>query len=141
MIMTTFGGNKGYVGYSMSKRAVNARYEGKLPKTDFKKEYGISEKLFKILKEIGVIGVQEWHHTSMYGNRTDFYGWNNEEDLGVWNERVKEIKSLARKIKSLPKMSDYPITREGMDLYTIDCDKITSDNKSIINSIKTIFGY
>lgn len=125
----------------MSKRAVNARNEGKLPKTDFKKEYGISEKLFKVLKEIGVIGVQEWHHTSMYGNRTDFYGWSDEEDLSIWNERFKEIKSLAKNIKSLPKMSDYPITREGMDLYTVDCDKINIDNKSIINSIKTIFGY
>lgn len=125
----------------MSKRAVNARNEGKLPKTDFKKEYGISEKLFKLLKEIGVIGVQEWHHTSMYGNRTDFYGWSDEEDLSIWNERLKEIKSLAKNIKSLPKMSDYPITREGMDLYTIDCDKINFDNKRIINSIKTIFGY
>ena len=139
--MTIFGGNRGYVGYSMSKRAVNARNEGKLPKTDFKKEYGISGKLFNILSNIGVIGIQEWHHTSMYGNRTDFYGWNDEEDSGIWNERCKEIKALARRVKKLPKMSDYPITREGMDLYTIDCDRITSENKTIINSIKTIFGY
>ena len=125
----------------MSKRAVNARNEGKLPKTDFKKEYGISGKLFNILSNIGVIGIQEWHHTSMYGNRTDFYGWNDEEDSGIWNERCKEIKALARRVKKLPKMSDYPITREGMDLYTIDCNRITSENKTIINSIKTIFGY
>lgn len=85
--MTTFGGNRGYVGYSMSKRAADARNEGKFPKTGFKKEYGITGKLFNILEDIGVIGVQEWHHTSMYGNRTDFYGWEDEEDLGVWNER------------------------------------------------------
>lgn len=139
--MTTFGGNRGYVGYSMSKRAADARNEGKFPKTDFKKEYGITGKLFNILEDIGVIGVQEWHHTSMYGNRTDFYGWEDEEDLGVWNERSEEIKALARKIKSLPKMSGYPATREGMDLYTVDCDKITSGNRTIINGIKTIFGY
>ena len=125
----------------MSKRAVNARNEGKLPKTEFKKKYGISGKLFNILSNIGVIGIQEWHHTSMYGNRTDFYGWNDEEDSGIWNERCKEIKALARRVKKLPKMSDYPITREGMDLYTIDCNRITSENKTIINSIKTIFGY
>lgn len=139
--MTTFGGNRGYVGYSMSKRAADARNEGKFPKTDFKKEYGITGKLFNILEDIGVIGVQEWHHTSMYGNRTDFYGWEDEEDLGIWNERSEEIKALARKIKSLPKMSGYPATREGMDLYTVDCDKITSGNRTIINGIKTIFGY
>ena len=139
--MTTFGGNRGYVGYSMSKRAANARNEGKLPKTDFKKEYGITGKLFNILEDIGVIGVQEWHHTSMYGNRTDFYGWEDKEDLGIWNERSEEIKALARKIKSFPKISRYPVTREGMDLYTVDCDKITSGNRTIINGIKTIFGY
>lgn len=125
----------------MSKRAADARNEGKFPKTDFKKEYGITGKLFNILEDIGVIGVQEWHHTSMYGNRTDFYGWEDEEDLGIWNERSEEIKALARKIKSLPKMSGYPATREGMDLYTVDCDKITSGNRTIINGIKTIFGY
>lgn len=125
----------------MSKRAADARNEGKFPKTDFKKEYGITGKLFNILEDIGVIGVQEWHHTSMYGNRTDFYGWEDEEDLGIWNERSEEIKALARKIKSLPKMSGYPSTREGMDLYTVDCDKITSGNRTIINGIKTIFGY
>ena len=38
------GGNKGYVGYSMSKRAQRARGEGRYPKTDFKREYNIGEK-------------------------------------------------------------------------------------------------
>ncbi|MBR5898580.1 MAG: hypothetical protein IKZ14_03835 [Muribaculaceae bacterium] len=36
-----FGGNSGYVGYSMSKRAAEAREEGRYPKTDFKKVYRI----------------------------------------------------------------------------------------------------
>lgn len=35
--MKRIGGNSGYVGYSMSKRAVSARNEGAYPKTDFKK--------------------------------------------------------------------------------------------------------
>ena len=139
--MTIFGGNRGYVGYSMSRRAANARNEGKFPKTDFKKEYGLSEKLFNILEDMGVIGVQEWHHTSMYGHRTNFYGWEDDEDLGIWKDRCKEIKALARKIKGHPRMSDYPITREGMDAYTVDCDRVHSENKVIVNGIKAIFGY
>ena len=44
--MKTFGGNSGYVGYSMSKRALNARNEGSYPKTDFKKEYSVTASHF-----------------------------------------------------------------------------------------------
>ena len=34
------GGNSGYVGYSMSKRAAEAKEKGRFPKTQFVKEYG-----------------------------------------------------------------------------------------------------
>ena len=61
------GGNSGYVGYSMSKRAEQAREEGRYPKTDFKKVYNISDKTLKALVSAGIIDDNEWHHTSKYG--------------------------------------------------------------------------
>ena len=73
-----YGGNRGYVGYSMSRRAAEAREEGRFPKTDFKKEYHVSEHALKALVRTGFIDGSEWHHTSKYGNRTPFYGWTDE---------------------------------------------------------------
>ena len=74
---TYYGGNSGYVGYSMSKRAFNAREDGAYPKTDFKKNYNISQPLLDMLVNAGVVSDDEWHHTSMYGNKTTFYRWND----------------------------------------------------------------
>lgn len=58
--MKRIGGNSGYVGYSMSKRAVSARNEGAYPKTDFKKEYSVTASHFDYLDRAGVIYVSEW---------------------------------------------------------------------------------
>ena len=74
---TYYGDNSGYVGYSMSKRAFNAREDGAYPKTDFKKNYNLSQPLLDMLVNAGVVSDDEWHHTSMYGNKTTFYRWND----------------------------------------------------------------
>ena len=137
--MKTIGGNSGYVGYSMSKGAQQARNNGIFPKTDFKKEYGISERLFKVLEEKKIVFVSEWHHTSKVGNRTNFYSWRDDSDLEIWINKGSEIKSLARKMKNEPKLMDYPATREGMDSYTIDCTEVHQFNKAISAQIENIF--
>lgn len=139
--MTTFGGNSGYVGYSMSKRAAQARREGKFPKTDFKKEYGLSEKLFNVLCDADIICSYEWHHTSKYGSCTAFYEWVFDEYLDIWLEKSSEIKKLARGLKNRPRIDNYPATQEGMDKFTADCDEVYRFNQSIVNSIKDIFDY
>lgn len=71
--MRTFGNNSGYIGCSESVRSANAKANGKYPKTLFKKTYGLSEKKFNELVSNGTIGVTEWHHTSKFGNKTQFY--------------------------------------------------------------------
>ena len=137
--MRSFGGNSGYVGYSMSKRAQQARNNGIFPKTDFKKEFGISERLFKVLEEKKIVYVSEWHHTSKVGIRTNFYSWRDDSDLEIWLNKGSEIKSLVREMKKDPKLMDYPATREGMDCYTIDCYSIHQCNKAILAQIENIF--
>lgn len=91
-----FGGNSGYVGYSMSRRAAEAREEGRYPKTDFKKNYQITQSTLDALVGIGLIDNTEWHHTSMYGNRTTFYGWEKPWYADAYAEKKKEIDKLAK---------------------------------------------
>lgn len=92
--MKTIGGNSGYIGYSMSKRALTARNEGAFPKTDFKKEYSVTSLHFSYLEEAGIIYVSEWHHTSKFGNRTDFYRWSEDEYIELYQSAKKRDFSI-----------------------------------------------
>ncbi|WP_314283457.1 hypothetical protein [Prevotella pallens] len=95
---TVFGGNSGYVGYSMSKRAAEAKEEGRYPKTEFRREYHITAKSLDMLTSLGFINNSEWHHTSMYGNKTPFYGWTEDELAGDYLKHKKEIDTLCKGI-------------------------------------------
>ena len=137
--MATFGNNSGYVGYSMSKRAARAKADGKFPKTEFKREYGVSTKLFEILDKLHIISATEWHHTSMYGNQTDFYEWRSEEDIDTFEANKKELNALVRRIKGEPKMKDYAATREGMNQWEEDLKAHYDTRNVVINQIESIF--
>lgn len=91
-----FGGNSGYSGYSMSKRAIEARNDGKYPKTDFRRIYHLTEKSFAALLELGYINNSEWHHTSSYGNRTTFYAWEEPEFPQLYADNKTQIDQLSR---------------------------------------------
>ena len=137
--MTTFGNNSGYVGYSISKRAARAKADGKFPKSEFKREYGVSAKLFEILNKLHIISATEWHHTSMYGNQTEFYEWRSEDDINTFETHKKELNALVRRIKSEPKMKDYAATREGMDRWEEDLKLYYDIRDAVINQIESIF--
>lgn len=80
-----FGGNSGYVGYSKSRRAVEAEYNGLRNKSQMNREFldevndillerGAKKITLKKIKDnLANINADEWHHTSKYGNRTDYY--------------------------------------------------------------------
>lgn len=133
---TYFGGNSGYVGYSMSKRAAAAREDGRYPKTDFKKEYGVSQNTLDVLTEIGIIENSEWHHTSKFGNRTVFYGWADadEDNYGasyadIYQDHKKEIDQLCKEYLSVPEVQwgtqeAYDDMMAHPDLYHIKGKKI-----------------
>lgn len=91
-----FGGNSGYDGYSMSVRARKARAEGKYPKTDFRKIYHLTTAAFDALVRTHYIINSEWHHTSKFGNRTEFYEWDKPELASFYLENKKQIDLLAR---------------------------------------------
>lgn len=92
-----FGGNSGYIDYSMSKRAAEARTEGRYPKTDFKRVYGISnDNVLNTLVQLGIINNREWHHTSKFGNQTTFYSWNENGYADIYKLHKTEINKLIR---------------------------------------------
>lgn len=95
---TVFGGNSGYVGYSMSKRAAEAKEEGRYPKTEFRREYHITAKSLDMLTSLGFINNSEWHHTSMYDNKTPFYGWTEDEFADDYLKHKKEVDTLCKGI-------------------------------------------
>lgn len=88
------GGNSGYVGYSMSKRAVEAKEEGRFPKTQFVKEYGVPAAHLDALVAAGIISNDEWHHTSKFGNKTPFYGWVEDSFLQAYNDNKAAIEEI-----------------------------------------------
>jgi hypothetical protein len=92
-ISNPYGGNSGYVGYSMSKRAAEAREEGRYPKSDFKKVYDMPQATLEALVNAGVINDKEWHHTSVYGNKTTFYGWGTYGESPYMSEYYKAHKT------------------------------------------------
>lgn len=136
--MKTFGGNSGYIGYSMSKRAANARNEGAYPKTDFKKEYGLTAKVFDALKDLKIIYVSEWHHTSKFGNRTDFYRWNEDKYINIYERNEKEIKKLVGQIGSQPKMGNI-LSVEEIQEWDKAFQNWTQKKKEILKTIQDIF--
>lgn len=135
--MKSIGGNSGYVGYSMSKRALRARNEGSFPKTDLKKEYSIVASHFDYLLKAGIIYVSEWHHTSRFGNKTDFYRWDEDEYIGIYEQLKKSISSVIKSVGKAPRMNDYPIDRM-CDYITADSIYQTAKNEAI-DKIKNMF--
>ena len=93
---TWYGGNSGYDGYSMSVRALRARADGKYPKTDFRKIYHLTTAAFDALVRTQYIINSEWHHSSKFGNRTEFYEWDKPELAAFYLENKKQIDLLAR---------------------------------------------
>lgn len=81
----------------MSVRAAKARKEGKFPKTDFKKEYRMSDKVLDVLSRLGFVLDNVWHHTSKYGNRTVFYSFCDEPAKLCWEDKSDEIKKFVSK--------------------------------------------
>lgn len=126
--MAIFGGNSGYVGYSKSKRAVAAEVQGLRNKSQFDKDF--KDEVNSILVANGYkavtiskmktatkfVSADEWHHTSKFGNRTDYFSAetianffmvdNTEEDEEETKRRIeKEFDALLT--KNIPYYYEY----------------------------------
>jgi hypothetical protein len=140
--MKAIGNNRGYVGYSMSKRAAEARRDGKYPKGDFKFINDIPAKVFEYLVRIGVIDDSEWHHTSMYGNKTTFYCWADGCKEIFEARRDDVIKACKVRLPKKPTCADDASVEE-MKQWVRDIDAYAHElirvNKEIEHNLKEIF--
>lgn len=129
----SIGGNSGYVGYSMSVRAANARDDGRYPKTDFKKVYGISDKVLKVLVDLGIISDNEWHHTSKFGNKTTFYGWASKP-FQLYYEANKPIVLQRIKRNELDLLEDEFLTFE--EEYNVSQQRVQDKLSKLLDAYK-----
>ena len=120
---TTFGGNSGYAGYSESIRSIQAKEDGRYPKTILKKEYGISQKKFDELLNRGVIYKSEWHHTSMYGNKTEFYSIDNIVLFCLLTDRKDDAYAYYMKSRSNVYTKSIIYNKEKRHLNEVLLDK------------------
>jgi len=90
------GGNSGYVGYSMSKRAEQAYDDGKLT-------YSKLPIWAKRMVDSGMATTNEWHHTSSYGNKTSFFNVQQFFDHLTDQEREKYNIEEIESFKDVPK--------------------------------------
>lgn len=135
-----FGGNSGYVGYSMSKRAARAREEGRYPKTDFRKEYGVTAKSFDELVDAKIIASGEWHHTSKFGNETKFYHWVEDYYADIYEENKAVIDKLSRERKTdeiVSLFENHPLAHKAE--YDNETERLVDDvNREYNDKIREV---
>lgn len=151
-----FGGNSGYVNYSKSKRAVQAESEGKRSISKFDRAF--VEQVNAILATVGAepltiakakriaqnTQADEWHHTSMYGNKTFYYspetiavaamtdeqqalhaGWNLDE----WRENERKAEeAMQKREKELLLKRLYYIAIEYIEYNRDELNKVYGDD-------------
>ena len=118
-----FGGNSGYVGYSKSKRAVDAENRGLRSKSQMDRDFlnevndlivdngGNPVTLAQIKRNLHNIARDEWHHTSMYGNKTDYYSAKTiasyfcpaivDAEVSAWRQAYREKEAKNERIASI----------------------------------------
>jgi len=99
--------NAGYTtrqdGTALSNRALYAEEEGKYTEGKFRRMYKVSQRDFAILKSLGFIVSNEWHHTGRSFNRNDFFEWADAEDVEYSEDNLFPENSLAEKYLSVKK--------------------------------------
>ena len=76
-------------GTPISDNAKLAEEAGKFPASLFKKTYGISPADFKMLNDLGLIDISEWHHTGATFRETDYYSWT---DNAIFDDGYNSIR-------------------------------------------------
>lgn len=99
--------NAGYTtrqdGTALSNRALYAEEEGKYTEGKFRRMYKVSQRDFAILKSLGFIASNEWHHTGRSFNRNDFFEWADAKDVEYSEDNLFPENSLAEKYLSAKK--------------------------------------
>ena len=116
----------------LDNRDLPARRAGKLPKAEFKREFGMTEKEFCVLQKAGMIGCFERHKT-LKGWK-EYFEWVVCTYEGCWFEHYDEIRRLVRSVKEPPDSSKY----DDITLFLRECNKRRMTNKKAIQELKSL---
>ena len=116
----------------IDNRDLPARRAGKLPKAEFKREFGMSEKEFCVLLKAGMIGCFERHKT--------LNGWKNYFEWVIctyeecWYTHYDEIARLVRSMKEPPAYGKY----DDIKSFLLECKKRRMTNKKALQEIQSL---
>ena len=120
----------------LDNRDLPARRAGKLPKAEFKRTFGMSEKEFCALVKAGMIGCFERHKT--------LKGWKNYFEWVIctyeecWYAHYDEIARLIRSMKEPPANKKYPLNDEGTKEFLRECQRRRVTNKKALQEIQSL---
>lgn len=115
----------------LDNRDLPARRAGKLPKAEFKRTFGMSEKEFCVLLKAGMIGCFERHKT--------LKGWKQYFEWVVctyeecWYTHYEEIRRIVRSVKE-PPACKY----DDIKSFLLECKKRRITNKKALQAIQSL---
>lgn len=150
-IKKSIGGNSGYVGYSKSKRAVDAENRGLRSVANMDREFAeeVSEivsresgKEAKVsLAEVKRIAKDmrgdEWHHTSKYGNRTQYYSAESIAERILADREPKSEELVAddkERESALERVRDMLVTDKDVKTKVVDRGRETEYTDDVFTS-------
>lgn len=150
-VKKSFGGNSGYVGYSKSKRAVDAEDRGLRSVSNMDREFAeeVSEivsresgKEAKVsLAEVKRIAKDmrgdEWHHTSKYGNRTQYYSAESIAERILADREPKSEELVAddkERESALGRVRDALVTDRDVKTKVVDRGRETEYTDDVFTS-------
>lgn len=116
----------------LDNRDLPARRAGKLPKAEFKREFGMTEKEFCVLVKAGMIGCFERHKT-LKGWK-EYFEWVVCTYEGCWFEHYDEIRRLVRSVKEPPANDKY----DDIKSFLLECKKRRMTNKKALQELKSL---
>lgn len=116
----------------LDNRDLPARRAGKLPKAEFKREFGMSEKEFCILLKAGMIGCFERHKTLKGWKQ--YFEWVICTYEECWFEHYDEIRRLVRSVKEPPAVNKY----NDIKSFLLECKKRRTTNKKALQEIQSL---
>lgn len=120
----------------LDNRDLPARRAGKLPKAEFKREFGMTEKEFCVLQKAGMIGCFERHKT-LKGWK-EYFEWVVCTYEECWFEHYDEIRRLVRSVKEPPAQDKYLPNEEGTKAFLRECQRRRVTNKKALQELKSL---
>lgn len=120
----------------LDNRDLPARRAGKLPKSEFKREFGMTEKEFCVLQKAGMIGCYERHKT-LKGWK-EYFEWVVCTYEECWFEHYDEIRRLVRSVKEPPANKKFPLNDEGTKAFLRECQRRRVINKKALQEIHSL---